>query len=61
MHFQTFQPHQQHCVKPPLSVYYTHMWDGHRSKVEISNAVDVIPKSLGHVGGEFKHKTKLGV
>lgn len=35
---------------------FTHSWDGHRNKVVISNAVGVIPKSLGHVGGYLNTK-----
>lgn len=35
---------------------FTHSWDGHRNKVVISNAVGVIPKSLGHVGAYLNTK-----
>lgn len=38
-------------------IYYTYVMVT-ENEVEISNAADVSPKSLGHVGGEFKHKTK---
>lgn len=43
------------------SLFCIHLWDGHRNKVEISNAVDGIPKSLDHMGGELKHKNKTCV
>lgn len=37
-------------------MFTAHICNGHRNKVEAGNTVNVISKSLGHVGGDINTK-----